>query len=272
MVVFPGTHRIDRMQTQPIRRFWIIVSTGLFLSGFAPRVQADPIKSVAKQLAKGLTDNQDHQIAVIPFAYPDGGLSSGSSVVSERLITCLAARPHMRIVERSQLPQVLEELRVETSGLTSVSGAQKLGKMLSVDEIVTGTLIDEGSGRTEVHARLIQVESGLVLAAASTVIPRTWADQPVKPVRIAETPNGDADRWIKQPVVPSRSLEMVEQVYQSSTDPKVRAGALYSMGIILEREGRTREAADMYRRLISEYPEDARLTTDALGRLWARRP
>ena len=264
---------------------WVLAAGFLCVS--TRPLAADPLKGVANQLTKGLDGLKDHQVAVLPFQYPDGGLSSGSSLVSESLITYLTGRKGVRIVERSQLARLLEEMRMESSGVTSTEKAQRWGQILAVDAVVTGTLVDEGDAKTEVRARLVRVDNGLVLAAANATIRRTWTDQPISPSReplvvppsvqalpaanndSASAPDSaDPDRVIRNPVQPN-SYEIARQVYESNTDPRVRAGALYAMGIILEKQGLPAEAAQSYRRLLYEFPENSRLTTDALGRLWA---
>src|SRR5205823_6173557 len=59
-------------------------------------------------------------------------------------------------------------------------------KMLGANVIVTGTLIDLEEDVTEVNARLVQTETGAILAAATTRIPRTWRDLPRPPRRAFE--------------------------------------------------------------------------------------
>jgi TolB-like protein len=274
------------------------VLTGFF-AGLAVRAQADPLEPVARELAKGLAGLPGHKVAVVPFEYPGGGISSGSSLVSERLITCLAGRRDVQVVERSLLSKVLQEMKIESSGVTPAAAVWKWGKILAVDAVVTGTLIDVSGSRTEVHARIVQVETGLVLAARTVTIERTWTDRPlVKPLAPVLVQSGrssqqspdlmlasdektvtqpeapsmtmpDTDSLIRNPVLPSNSLSAVRRIYDSSPDPRVRAGALYAMGIILERRGLPAEAAQAYRRLIDEFPDNARLKSDAAGRLWA---
>ena len=176
-------------------------------------------------------------------------------------------------------------MKLEASGVTAAGTAQKWGDILSVDALIAGTLIDTGNHRTEVHARLIQVDTGLILSAGSAVIDRTWMDFPTAPARapvVVAPPDAastatlpDIDQLIRNPVLPPHVLTTFRDIYLSSPDPRVRAGALYAMGIILERQGLPAEAAQAYRRLMDEYPANSRLRSDAAGRLWAttgRRP
>jgi len=155
---------------------WVI---GLVLLVVSPS-SASSLKSVAKHLAKGVSKTANKRIAVLPFWYPEGARSSGSSIVAERLTTLLVDRD-VSVIERSLLDKVIEEMRLENTGLTDVESAQKLGRMLGVDAVVTGTLNDLNDQETELNARLIRTETGEILAAATTTVDRTWHDAPQKP-------------------------------------------------------------------------------------------
>lgn len=160
-------------------------------------VHADSLGSVAKQLAKGMAQyKKDGRVAVLVFPYENGDLSSGSSLVSERLTTLMAQRKHVNVIERSRLAGLLGEMRLEESGVTASSDAPKAGGILGVDAVVTGTLTDSMEGETEVNARLIRVETGEIIAAASASIDRTWQDQPRRPAPPPGTEEDDDNHYV----------------------------------------------------------------------------
>jgi len=162
------------------RSAWLMifaVASGVGLGA----AQASSLDSVADRLAKGASKLQSRKVAVLLFSYPDGGISTGSSLVAEKLTTLLVGRRKITVIERSQLAKILSEQKLELSGITESSGTQKLGKILGVDAIVTGTLVDLPDDQTTVNARLIASASGEVLAAAETTIARTWEDPPHQP-------------------------------------------------------------------------------------------
>jgi TolB-like protein len=121
---------------------------------------------------------QNKKIAVLPFPYTNGDISSGSSIVAERLTTQLAQRPEVQVIERSLLSKVLGEIKLEESGVIDPASMHQVGHVLGVGAVVTGTLIDLENQKTEVNARLIDAESGAVLSAATERIDRTWTDLP----------------------------------------------------------------------------------------------
>jgi TolB-like protein len=148
----------------------------LFLLASGP-VFADDLDRIAKVLSKPARTLSHPEVAVLPFPYHDGREGRGSTVVSERLTTRISGRGKLRVVERTLLQKVLQELKLQNTGAISQDSAKKLGGLLGVEAIVTGTLIDLGNGQIEINARLIQAETGLVLAAAGGTQPRDWPEE-----------------------------------------------------------------------------------------------
>ena len=117
---------------------------------------------------------------MLNFPYHDGGLSSGSSIVQERLTTFLVESGKIEVIERNLLKKILDEMKLETTGVIDEKTTKELGKVLGVSGIVTGTLNDLKK-KTEVNARIIHTQTGKILAAGSVKIKRTWTDLPVVP-------------------------------------------------------------------------------------------
>jgi hypothetical protein len=157
---------------------WICLSTFILL--ICPFIQAehDPLKNIARELAGDLSRLKKIHIAVLEFPHHDNRLSHGPFLVSERLTTFLAQDKRLRLVERNHLNQVLGELHLSQSGLIDKESAQKMGQILGVDVIVTGTLIDLPGGLTEVNARSIRTDTGQVVAASRIQIERFWQGKP----------------------------------------------------------------------------------------------
>ena len=108
-------------------------------------------------------------------------MSSGSTVVSERITTQLVGKKGIQVIERRLIEQLLSEKKLSETGVVSQENLKDIGKVLDADAVVTGTLIDLIGGKTEINARLIRTDSGEVLSAAQETITRTWADAPMEP-------------------------------------------------------------------------------------------
>lgn len=147
----------------------------LLLAPASPARAAEPLQKLARRLQEGLESRDNRKIAVLGFPYPDGAQSSGSTIVQERLTTYLAQGKAAQVIERARLQAVLEELRLERSGVVDARTSHELGRILGVGAVVTGTLNDLPNGLTEVNARLIETETGKVLSAGRAELERTWS-------------------------------------------------------------------------------------------------
>jgi len=165
-----------------ISRFVIVSSIVLiFINGQFALGASDPLRKMAKELTKSLKKLKDPRIGILAFPHHNGGISSGSSIVSERLTTYLASMAGIKVVERRLITKMLEEQRLNETGVIDQNSAQEIGKVLGINVIVTGTLIDLGDDKVEVNARGIESASGSVVAASQAKIARTWLDKPKRP-------------------------------------------------------------------------------------------
>lgn len=128
------------------------------------------INELTEQINKYMVEQQKTKIAIIPF--PDlqkQEVNILGSFIAEELTTNLFATGKFKIVERSLLKQVLDELKLGQTGIVDANSAKELGKMTGVDAIIAGTITDIGSN-IAINCRLIETQSGEVFAAAKTRI------------------------------------------------------------------------------------------------------
>lgn len=144
-------------------------------------VWANPVEKLSRQLTKGLSKPTTKKIAVMSFPYHDSKLSSGSSIVAERLTTSLVEKRGVQVIERRLIKKILQEQKLSETGVIDPASAKQVGSILGVDAIVTGSLIDLENGKTEVNARLIDSKTGEILSAGHQTIDRTWSDKPRLP-------------------------------------------------------------------------------------------
>lgn len=154
-----------------------VLLSGLFLLSLCSvSFAGDPYQKMAADLARGLTKLKNPRVAVLALPYHNGVENSGSAMVAERLITQLANLKGFRIIERSLLKNLLEEHALSETGVLDPDSTKQIGKILGVDAVVSGTLIDLDSGKTEVNARVLEAQTGMVLTACRAIIPKTWSD------------------------------------------------------------------------------------------------
>ena len=105
-------------------------------------------------------------VAVMPFTGRslDADASDG---IAATLATDLLNTGKFRVMERSQMESILKEQGFQQSGACDGSEcAVEVGKLLSVDHMVVGTVAKVG-GTYVVNARLVSVQTGEVLQSAS---------------------------------------------------------------------------------------------------------
>lgn len=106
------------------------------------------------------------KVAVLDFQVQGEQLDTQDmgKIVAEWLITAMVKDGRFDIIERRLLEKILQEQQVGSSGIVDPESAVRLGKVLGVKTVITGSVMK--IGRTvEVNARLISVESGSIVAA-----------------------------------------------------------------------------------------------------------
>ncbi len=145
------------------------------LDGAAAATAPEPLRNgialIAKQLSEQDRQGPRRRITVVDFSDINRQTSPAGVVIAELLIGELFKTGRYEIVERKLLSSVLEQHKLNMTGLVDESTARKVGKLLGVDCIVTGTVIDLGSA-LNVNARTIDIETGSISATASVDLAR----------------------------------------------------------------------------------------------------
>ncbi|MDT8317181.1 MAG: FlgO family outer membrane protein [bacterium] len=111
---------------------------------------------------------QKNKVAVLDFQLQGDGFQTTDmgSIVAEWLITALVKEGRFDVVERRLLQKLVAEQKLALTGLVDARGAVKLGKVLGVKIIISGSVM-KFQNILEVNARIIDVESGSIIAAES---------------------------------------------------------------------------------------------------------
>lgn len=117
------------------------------------------------------------RIAVLDLR-PIGADPTLALAVSENLRTMISQLNRFTVVERTQLDTILDEQRLEQTGITEDSQARKIGALANVDLILLGSLSQMFDSHT-INARVIEVQSGEVRMAIKVDMP-SHADFPRK--------------------------------------------------------------------------------------------
>ncbi len=111
-------------------------------------------------------DFQKTKIAVLDFQMQGEGYETKDmgAIVAEWFITALVKTGRFDVIERALLKKILEEQKLALSGVVDAGSATQVGKLLGVKTIISGSVMRLES-IVEVNARIIDVESGSIIAA-----------------------------------------------------------------------------------------------------------
>lgn len=170
-------------RTRPFLVMTLIMACGVTSCATAPPSSPSPlmaqatrgedldkgIEILAQQLITTLPPDKKPLLAVLDFSLLDGTVSAFGRLVGEDLVTKLFLTRKVRVVERSLLEKAVAELKLNLSGLVDPDRAKRLGKQVGADVIVTGTITDLKT-TVKINARMIEVETGDILAAAGVEV------------------------------------------------------------------------------------------------------
>jgi TolB-like protein len=103
-------------------------------------------------------------IALKDFEVVVGRNKDVAKYLQEDLTTLLVDSGQFSVVERRKLGTILEEIQLGQTGMIDPTTAQKAGKLIGAELILTGTLV-ASENEWIVNLRLVNTETGLIIAA-----------------------------------------------------------------------------------------------------------
>lgn len=137
------------------------------------RSVVDHINNLFGEVILNLEVAPDSIIAVSGFTTREGAVETDLvKLLDESALLALRSKQGFQIVERGRINQVIEEQKLQLTGLTDTDTAIEVGKILSADYILTGTII-EMSRSVIIFSRIINTESAEIESVAQVIIPKT---------------------------------------------------------------------------------------------------
>lgn len=108
------------------------------------------------------------KIAVLDFELQGEGYETSDmgKIVAEWFITAMVREGRFDVVERGLLKKILDEQKLVMSGVVDEQSATKIGKLLGVKVIISGSVL-KLQNVLEINARIIDVESASIITAES---------------------------------------------------------------------------------------------------------
>jgi len=127
------------------------------------------VDELSRQITTKISAKQKTTIAVVEFADLEGRVTNLGRFLAEELITRFHETEKFKVIERQLLNKIITEQKLTLTGIVDPASAKKLGQILGVDAIVSGS-VSELATVLRVNARLISTETGEIFAVASTEI------------------------------------------------------------------------------------------------------
>ncbi len=149
---------------------------------------------LAGQLASSLEILKVRKIAVVEFPDLDGNVTVLGRFIAEELTTRLVKTNKIDVVERPLLKRIMEEQKLNATGLIDDKSAIRFGRVMGAVALVTGTIADLNTG-VKVNARIIASETGMVYAGAAIKIPMSTEVERLLGKHAEKTVQSDSRRF-----------------------------------------------------------------------------
>jgi len=108
-----------------------------------------------------------HRLAVFPFEdlQERSGPGKWGEGIAAGVAGCLSKDPHVEIVDRNRLREVVDGLALKTKDPLGERAMTRAGKIVGANVLVLGSFLSF-QGRIKVQVRLVKTETGEVIAAA----------------------------------------------------------------------------------------------------------
>lgn len=123
-------------------------------------------KRMAERLSKVESKLPNKTVAVYGFEAIDSRQAEYARYATEKLTHEIVQIGDLTVIERSRIDQILKEQSFSMTGAVDSGTAAKIGKILSVDAVIIGT-IRVKNGEIEFIARVIQSEKGIILSSVN---------------------------------------------------------------------------------------------------------
>ncbi|MCK4803922.1 MAG: VWA domain-containing protein [Spirochaetes bacterium] len=131
----------------------------------------DHLNNLFQEMVLDLESRKPGNIAVTPFTLRDGRSAQLVDLINKTAESVLVELNQFNILERELIDEILEEQELSLADLIETDRAIEVGELLSVDYILTGTII-EMRGSLVIFSRVINVETAAIESVGQVIVPR----------------------------------------------------------------------------------------------------
>jgi TolB-like protein len=132
-------------------------------------------EKLAEAISRKEEENQSKtkKVIVLNFSNIDGKEHSMGKVFAEKLTTELVKQKKFIVLDRMVYARKISDAGLSLSGSVEPGYLKKLGEVLNVDFVVVGIIIPAKTTGYDVNARLLEIKTGLILAAEEAAYAET---------------------------------------------------------------------------------------------------
>ncbi len=130
-----------------------------------------PIQILANSLSEASLRLKSKEIIVLTFYHKDKTVIKPrlGELLSEKLTTELVKKGDFHVLDRGIYGKILTAKGLNLNGEVDIQTMKKIAEILELDGIITGIMYKYGDG-IFVNARLLDIESGLILKAEEVFV------------------------------------------------------------------------------------------------------
>lgn len=165
--------------------------------------------------------------------------------LQQMLITELSLNSGLRLVERSRLREIIEELELSQSGLVNTNTSARVGNLVQARYMIVGGFVD-ADGTMRLDARIDNVETGEILVETATKVEGDREDLLDMVIELGV-------KLVEAANLPPLPEEVVEERRSLNYPPE--AVQLYSRALRREERGDLDGMVELLRQLASDFPQ-----------------
>lgn len=136
------------------------------------------LKELAIRLGSRMREEGIARVAVLPAQDTSGKENQAlGNYLTEKLTVKLHEEKVGKVIERTQLTRVTQEIAQTHGGAFDEGSVMRIGKLLGVEAVVTTIYADLGQSSIEITSKLVRVETGEILGASAAVVPRSAVER-----------------------------------------------------------------------------------------------
>ncbi|OGR88392.1 MAG: hypothetical protein A3A86_03600 [Elusimicrobia bacterium RIFCSPLOWO2_01_FULL_60_11] len=147
----------------------------LILGLFSPFLQAaDPLDSLARQVARGLKNSGLKSAAVMEFQYLDGGAGLGGPKMQGALVEALA-KAGVAVSSIAAVEAATSALGLNPQTASKKDESRTVARKLGAQAVILGDIKDLRS-KVELHAVSYETSTGKIVGGGAQTLRKTWKD------------------------------------------------------------------------------------------------